>query len=439
MPKGTLLRSGQKLHASYTGSMCRVGECIGAGGQGEAYLAEMDGTGCVLKWYFREYLAVDLKLWKRLDRLILERAPNADYAWPFDLVSEPGQMSYGGYLMPLVQKPPFSELNDLRLGKIDASFRTLATIGMNLANDLLQLHAKGLCYVDLNLANALCDFSTGDIRILDNDNIIPNGDPPVMAGEISCMAPEVVREEIYPNKQTDLFSFAVLLFCLFIIEHPLLGKRQFEIPGNFEGRRRLHGTEPLFMFDPVDRSNEPAMPDHQWAVYYWNLYPKFLRDLFMHAFIIGLRDPYARITGSEWRLAMARLRDSIFPCALCGAENFYDLDVVSAREPRAPCWQCQKIPPLPPRLRIAGNTKHVIMLVPGTKLFAYHLNWQNYDRYRPPFAEVGAEPGLRNLSTGKWTARTAGSVLQEIGPGGVVPLLPGTTVNFPEAEGQIAV
>jgi len=70
------------------------------------------------------------------------------------------------------------------------------------------------------------------------------------------MAPEIVRGEAKPSTQTDLFSLAVLLFYLFMMHHPLNGKREWEIHClDLPAMRKLYGTEPVIIFDPNGNSD----------------------------------------------------------------------------------------------------------------------------------------------------------------------------------------
>jgi hypothetical protein len=44
------------------------------------------------------------------------------------------------------------------------------------------------------------------------------------------MAPEVANDVVEPNAASDRFSLAVLLFFIFVIGHPLKGKRELTCP-----------------------------------------------------------------------------------------------------------------------------------------------------------------------------------------------------------------
>src|SRR5262249_50203112 len=110
--------------------------------------------------------------------------------------------------------------------RIEPSNKALATAAMFLADSFLQLHAKGLCYCDVSLGNVFIDPDTGDVLICDNDNVGIDGKPPFVKGTQFFMAPEIVRNEALPDSKTDRYSLAVLLFHLFIVHHPLQGRRE---------------------------------------------------------------------------------------------------------------------------------------------------------------------------------------------------------------------
>lgn len=147
----------------------------------------------------------------------------------------------------------------------------------------------------------------------------------------------MVRGEAGPSTQTDLFSLAVLLFYMLMLHHPLEGKREQAIHAlNMLAMKRLYGTEPVFIFDETDRSNEPIPGIHENALVFWPIYPKFIRVLFSTAFTSGIRDPNnGRVRESEWRRAMVRLRDSVMYCRKCGKENMWDENAI------VNCWSCQ--------------------------------------------------------------------------------------------------
>lgn len=256
------------------------------------------------------------------------------------------------------------------------------------------------------------------------------------------MAPEVVRDEAPPSTRTDLFSLSVLLFYMFMMHHPLEGKREaaikcFDLPA----MTKLYGTEPVFVFDPVDDSNRPVVGYQQNAIEFWPIYPQFLGDLFTKAFTGGLRDPQnGRVAESIWRGAMVRLRDSILYCAGCTAENFYDGDALKTDGKSKPCWSCRAELQLPPRIRIGRG---IVMLNHDTRLFPHHVDDQKPYDFSRAVAEVTRHPsdprvwGLKNVTNEKWVSTMTDGTVKDVDPGRSVTMGVGTKIHFGRSEGEI--
>jgi serine/threonine protein kinase len=265
------------------------------------------------------------------------------------------------------------------------------------------------------------------------------GTPGAVEGTPRFMAPEIVRGEARPSTETDLFSLAVLLFRMFLLHHPLEGKKEAEICClDLPAMKKLYGSEPLFIFDPDDDSNRPVQGYQDNAIIYWAIYPPFLRDLFTRAFTDGIRDPKnGRVRKSEWRKAFVQLRDAILYCGACSAENFYDGEKLQANRPHI-CWSCNAIVQLPARIRIGQS---VVMLNHDTQLFPHHLG-SLYD-FTAPIAEVSRHPqnpnlwGLKNLSQEKWVTTRSDGTMSEIPPGRSVSIAVGVKANFGAAEGEM--
>lgn len=440
-----ILKPGQTVNIeSFGNATCQVIKLLGSGGQGGVYEADLDGNRVALKWYHPHYLKADETIEERLKAAIEKGAPNDKFLWPESLVRASGVPSFG-YLMQL-RPPEYKSLFDLMTRKIEPSFRALANAGAQLADSFLRLHSKGLCYCDISFGNVFFNPDTGNILICDNDNVgIDGADQTAILGTPSFMAPEIVRGEALPNTQTDLYSLAVLLFYMFMVHHPLEGKKEAEIKClDLPARRKLYGTEAVFIYDPNNDSNRPVPGYQDNAIHFWKIYPQFLRDLFTEAFTKGLVNPQQRVRESQWRQAMIRLGDSIILCPHCTCENFYDADALKSNGKLNPCWQCNSKIPLPPRIRI---NKNVIMLNYNTQLFPHHIDSQKSFNPDPSqaIAEVNQHPtnrniwGLKNLSTNKWVCTTTNSTIKEIEPGRSVTMAVGTKINFGTDEGEIRV
>ena len=329
---GLLLQIDQELDLRHGGRVVLQQE-IGSGTQGAVWEVKSDrGTSLALKWYHDS--AATKAQRAILEHLVSLPAPTTRFLWPMEIVDLPGDSSFG-YLMPL-RPEGYVGLVDRVAGRVDVSFRSLATTGFELADALLQLHASGLCYRDINFGNVFFNPASGRTAICDNDNVgIDDGQPCSVLGTPYFMAPEIVRGEAFPSARTDRFSLAVLLFYLLIVHHPLEGRRA-DGAWDEQAMSEAFGRDPVFIFDPDDDSNAPVRGLHDNAMLLWDMYPGFVQDLFVQSFTHGLHDPErGRVTEGVWRPALVRLRDSIVYCPRCAKQNLTD----PARASR-PCWSC---------------------------------------------------------------------------------------------------
>src|SRR5207302_5201012 len=112
--------------------------------------------------------------------------------------------------------------------RLDMSLEARAAACFEVADSFQQLHAKGLCYQDVNFGAFFVDPLRGSILICDADNITVDGELGGVYGTRKFMAPEVVRRETIPSLKTDLYSMAVLFFYILFGWHPLDGRREAE-------------------------------------------------------------------------------------------------------------------------------------------------------------------------------------------------------------------
>ncbi len=434
-----ILQIGQTVYTNASRIACTVERFLGGGGQGEVYQANLNGQPIALKWYFPHYLQYDLSLRDRLDMAISSGAPSDRFLWPLELTSIPGIAGFG-YIMP-IRRSDFVGIIDLMKCRTTPTFRSLCTVGFELADSFFQLHARGLCYRDISFGNVFFNPDTGNVLICDNDNVdVDHGGATGILGTPRFMAPEIVRGDARPSTATDLFSLAVMLFYIFMMHHPLEGQREAEVKCfDLPAMTRLYGTEPIFIYDPNDDRNRPVAGYQDNAIVFWKLYPAFLQHRFIQAFTDGLA-PNKRVQETEWRSTMIQLRDSILYCSRCGAENFYDVEWLKAQGKAKPCWNCNHDVQLPPRIRFG---KQLVMLNHNTQLFPHHVDdYRRFD-FSTPIATVTQHPtnpsiwGLKNLSAQKWVSTTIDGTVKDVPPDRSVTLASGTKINFGTAEGEI--
>ena len=349
-----------------------------------------------LKWYHKHMATPQQK--KILRNLVNAGKPSENFLWPEDLIEDVDKKSFG-YIMQLRPKN-FKSIVDLVKRKAEPNFLNLCRACFNLTKGYQALHKAGYQYRDISFGNAFFNPNNGEILICDNDNVVPNGEiGGGVLGTPSFMAPEIVRGEAYPSRNTDQFSLAVLLFYMLMLSHPLEGKREADIKCmDMPARNKIYGTNPIFIWDPADNSNRPVAGYHDNAIIYWKIYPENLRELFTKAFTIGLNEPARRITEKEWLDVFADLISHIVNCQSCGAESFYDINHATS------CWNCGKSVLIPTKL-VIGKKK--ILITEGTQIFSHYLN-DDYD-INTVVADIIRNPknpnvyGLRNLSKTNWT------------------------------------
>lgn len=412
----------------------KIVSLLGAGGQGEVYDVDCGGQHCALKWYFKHMATKEQK--EILDNLITKGSPDNSFLWPQDLIFKAYDEPFG-YIMPLRPKN-FKSIVDMMKRKAEPSFYALCRAAFNLTNGYQKLHAMGYSYRDISFGNLFFDPTNGDVLICDNDNVSANGfDNSSIYGTPRFMAPEIVMGKAKPSRNTDLYSLAVLLFYMFMMGHPLEGKLEADIRCmDIHAMNRLYGSHPVFIYDPIDKSNRPVRGYQDNVLIYWDLYPQALRDLFLESFTVGLASPNKRITEKQWLETFVNLMSCILPCPKCGAEVFYDECKIASNVAHT-CWNCSKAVSIPASLVIG---KQRILLQKDAKLFSHHLN-SDFDM-NTVVGEVVQNPknpilwGVRNESMGNWTYIKPDGMQIPIAIGKSAAIAKDVKINFGQVTGE---
>lgn len=379
----------------------KVKSMLGAGGQGEVYDVENNGKHYALKWYFKHMATKEQKA--ILDNLVAKGSPDASFLWPNDLIFK----SYGesfGYIMPLRPKN-YKSIVDMMKRRAEPSFFALCKAAYNLTNGYQKLHTMGYSYRDISFGNMFFDQDSGDVLICDNDNVSANGvDDSSVYGTPRFMAPEIVIGKAKPSRNTDLFSLAVLLFYMFMMGHPLEGKKEADIKCmDIHAMNKLYGTDPVFIFDPVNKTNRPVKGYQDNPLSFWDLYPQELRDLFIQSFTEGLSKPNKRVTEKKWLDTFANMMTGIVTCPKCFKEVFYDVKKVEMGAGHI-CWRCQNIVKMP-AIIVIGKSR--IVLQNNTKLYSHHINGDyDMDTVIGAVLQNPKNPslwGIKNESSNNWT------------------------------------
>lgn len=313
------------------GKSLKIIKYLGGGGQGDVYKCDYNGEIKVLKWY--KNLGKNPKQFrKNLIKNCDMGSPDPMFLWPL-AVTEVKDGTFG-YVMDLVDLANYHEVSEYVLANVKFSSYVAATEAcIRIVNAFRILHRKGFSYKDLNDGNFFINPLNGSVLIGDNDNVSPNGEDIGILGKPRYMAPELVRGDktsdgkfVVPNTLTDCFSLAVILFLVICGSHPLEGKAWASIPCMTQKNATiLYGNHPVFIFDPVEKSNEATKITSPNAIRIWKYLPKYIQELFLRVFSSEtmIKTPAKRPTETDWLKALCRFRASILKCG-CGNEIFYN-------------------------------------------------------------------------------------------------------------------
>lgn len=429
-----LLKTGTVL-VSESSNKYKVKKMLGAGGQGEVYDVECNGKHYALKWYFKNMATKEQK--KILDDLIAKGAPDESFLWPQDLIFT----SYGesfGYIMPL-RSTNYKSIVDMMKRRAEPSFYALCRAAYNLTNGYKKLHSMGYSYRDISFGNLFFNPVNGDVLICDNDNVAANGiDKSSVYGTPRFMAPEIVVGKAKPSRNTDLFSLAVLLFYMFMMGHPLEGKLEAKIKCmDIHAMNKLYGSEPVFIYDPDNKTNRPVSGYQDNVIIYWNgIYPQALYDLFTQSFTTGLKHPNKRVTENQWLNVFANMITGITQCPTCGAEVFFDANKIDLQVAHT-CWNDGTAVKIPARM-IVGKSN--ILLNKDAKVYSHHIK-TDYDM-STVVGTVVQNPnnpsvwGVRNESSENWTYIKPDGTQIPVPNGRSAQIMSNVKINFGNVTGE---
>lgn len=426
LKNGTVLKS-------ESGNKYTINQLLGSGGQGEVYSVASGNRSYALKWYYKNTATENQK--EILDNLIQNGQPDSSFLWPQDMIFKKYGESFG-YIMPLRPKN-YKSIVDMMKRRAEPSFYCLCKAAYNLTKGYNLLHAKGYSYRDISFGNVFFDPDTGDVLICDNDNVSYNGAKSGIYGTPRFMAPEIVKKEAKPSRNTDLFSLAVLLFYMFMLNHPLEGKREAQIKCmDIHAMNKLYGTEPLFIFDPDNKDNRPLAGYQDNAIVFWDLYPHQLKELFISSFTIGLTQPNRRVTEAKWMETFANLMSGIIICPNCKAEVFYD-ELKQEGGAAHTCWSCQQTVRVPSKLAVG---KSIVLLTSDTRIYKHHTDGE-YDM-ETIVGKVVQNPnnpnlwGIKNLSKENWTYIKADGTQIPVPEGRSAMIVKDAKIDFGQMTGE---
>lgn len=408
------LKTGDKVNLT-NGVQAKIVKELGRGGQGIVYLVDLGGKQMALKWYLK---APDNKFYKNLEDNISKGSPSDAFLWP-EYLTRKEKGSYG-YIMKLRPQGYYEFGQYLLARRQFGSFEAMLNAAMKICEGFYKLHLSGLSYQDLNDGNFFIEPQTGDVMICDNDNVMPDGRKSGIMGKARYMAPEVVGGKA-PDKYSDRFSLAVILFMLFYGNHPFEGSRVLACPCMTETfEKKFYGSEILFIYDD-NKENRPVRGVHNNVLRRWPAMPKQLQEAFKEQFSKEiLSSPDKRKIEKKWKGVIQSLRDSLVRCPKCGNETF----VSDSASPV--CMNCGKSFNISGKL-VLGNGRE-IFLTPNTTVYI--------DDDNNPDIKVISVPGdkypvqLQNITKENWVVETQSGKIKSIEPGACVPVRPGLKLSI---------
>ena len=319
----------------------RVIKQLSEGGQGWTYLVEGPyGLKC-LKVYKPDFLSFRPDMMKLLRAKLPKPPKSAAYVWPQEVID---CSLAKGYVMDFVDDTHKLMSKFLRSTKSGGvrfkDMKTTIDAMLGLASAFNVLHQTGYNYQDLSCGNFMIDPDTGDVRIIDNDNVSVEKTASGVLGTPGFIAPEVLARKSIPSIYSDRFSLSVIMFLLLFHGHPLEGSRFLTPLFAEEQAMALYCTDPVFVFDPNDRRNAlvPTLPQHRAMMGLWHWLPDYVRALFLRAFSreTMLKKPHLRPSENEWEQVLTRLRSNLITCPHCDQESLFSGD------PELLCEDCRR-------------------------------------------------------------------------------------------------
>lgn len=432
------LQSGQTIESS-DGIKYTIVSFLGRGGQGDVYKVHGQDGEYALKWFHADSFLKKINaqaFHKNIARNVENGTPHlssgdtaTQFIWPVKLVD--WQLGSFGYLMPLFQ-PGYAPLSEVILGRhrnadgtetplVWKSWFIRVTAALNLVRAFEILHASGLSYQDLNEGGFAINMDNGDVMICDCDNVSPDLTNLGILGVLNYMAPEVARREKLPDRYTDQYSLAVILFRLFFYNHPMEGVKSILLHSDANISRRdadlsIYGTDPHYCLDSRNHVNPPDKRSHADVRRLCRIYPSALLQAFDQVFTEGISSPMSRLTATEWRKVLLQVRDCLIQ--VDGREVF--------------CYTPGKNGiPKECRTLVYPNGR-LVLCMPNKLLYDYHLSEYGAD-FKTPIAKIIAtkKPGVIGLynGSGKQFEIVYNNTIKICGHKDRIPLLPGMVLK----------
>lgn len=427
------------------------GALLGQGGQGSVYKVKKGNNTYALKIYANP---MSKEFIDNLRKNIIKGSPSNSFLWPIAITKPLGKnLNRYGYIMQCYDSKKYTSFSDLVKGNVTFPSKNLQLESLiDLVDSFEVLHANGYSYQDLNDGGVRFDINNGKVLICDNDNVAPSGiniptdnDGHYIKGKFKYMAPEVAIGMFKPDKHSDRFSLAVLMFMILLHAHPFDGIKRLSGPLTPKMQEKIYGTEPIFIFHPTDNSNKPDNLIDKNAIKAWPLLPDFIQKLFIKTFISGMPaenktkenielERQARTSEKEWRQALQKWKDTMVSCPICHLTFPAKLENNKFKETTCPHCRKNVLVELP-ILIIKKNDKLERTIILDEEKVIAKSSVTNEKSNEPAFIIRRSKKiydvfGLENKLPYEWKCTQTGAKDRLIKTNEIVPALNGVKIEF---------
>lgn len=416
LKKGDVVRSEDGKREFIVDALIHTGT-----GQGDIYKVHSDKDIFALKLFHTG----DMNILKRqMHRLQLRGRASAAFVHPLYVVNVDGNV---GYVMEFLSPEEYISSSILFNGVervldngdvIREELPLYQKLGLwKLIFEAIKiLFDADISLGDVKYDNIKINKNTGGIKILDTDTAVGGKAKAMVRGTIGFMEPLVMRGEKAPNKYSDAYSLAVMLYMSLISGHPLRGRRYHE-QCNQNIDVYTFATNPVYVYNKKDKSNRPA-PHEKRTIARLKKYPEYFLEAMHRTFVDGLfEDETKRTTPGEWLEIIDRLYEDHFICKQCGEEHFFE---TAERN----CHVCGTELELPIKLVCDGSDRSGVYLFNGTEVWTGDLieKENSYQLFKVVVSDFDKKFSLLCTSTQPVTLELKNGFSKDFGRGDIIPI-----------------
>ncbi len=286
------------------GTVLRIDRVLGSGSQADVYVALdiLSKQYVAVKHLYGNYASNKPVFYEKTKRLASHRSPHPSLCWPRNVSV---MTKNGSFLYTMDLLEGYHNLRDSIVGTAPLTDKEKAAILCSAAEILQSLHKEGFIYGDISHTNLMykkLPDGTINVRFIDCENISLSGYSLGLEGSGKYRARDVLLKDSNGGHaaltcQTDIFSFGVLAFRMFLRRHPFDGKLARQVRADDrDGFLEHYGRHPIFIFDgdkndpgPAVRAKFEALP---------KLLQMYFQDMFSQATLQG-KQPYLDLSMAQ--------------------------------------------------------------------------------------------------------------------------------------------